>query len=205
MRVKLFKPDLIIAGAGLSEKSGLELCEAIKTDSEFKHIPFILLTGMFEEISEKDRARVGADGIISKPLREGEILSLVDHLFEEKVNGKVEREILKQEKGWTSLSEMEKPRPEEKEDFSLDGFDEENEEIIELVEVVEEPEPKMSIDDFITPAARQNPSEISLPWNPGISSLKRRRNPRRSRFRRKTFRGGLRFFARGREGDRTQS
>ena len=83
LRVKLFKPDLIIAGAGLSERSGLELCEAVKTDSEFKQVPFILLTGMFEEISEKERARVGADGIISKPLRKGEILNLVERLFEE--------------------------------------------------------------------------------------------------------------------------
>ena len=152
LRVKLFKPDLIIAGAGLSERSGLELCEALKTDSEFRQVPFILLTGMFEEISEKERARVGADGVISKPLREGEILNLVEHLFEEKGNGKVEKEILNQEKGWTSLSELDKPRPEKKQDAFLDGLDDEEEEIVDLVEVVEEPEAKMSIDDFIAPA-----------------------------------------------------
>ena len=152
LRVKLFKPDLIIAGVGLSERSGLELCEAVKTDSEFKQVPFILLTGMFEEISEKERARVGADGIISKPLRGGEILNLVEHLFEEKGDGKVEREILNQEKGWTSLSELDKPRPEGKQDFLLDRLDDDEEEIVDLVDVVEEPEPKMSIDDFISPA-----------------------------------------------------
>jgi len=152
LRVKLFNPDLIIAGAGLSERGGLELCEAVKTDSEFKRIPFILLTGMFEEISEKERVRVGADGIISKPLREAEILNLVEHLFEEKGRGKVERKIPNQEKGWTSLSELDKPRPEKKQSVLLDGLDEEEEEIVDLVEVVEEPEPKMSIDDFIAPA-----------------------------------------------------
>ena len=152
LRVKLFNPDLIIAGAGLSERSGLELCEAVKNDSEFKQIPFILLTGMFEEISEKERVRVGADGIISKPLREGEILNLVEHLFEERGSGKVERKIANQEKGWTSLSELDKPRPEKKQNVLLDGLDDEEEEIVDLVEVVEEPEPKMSIDDFIAPA-----------------------------------------------------
>jgi CheY-like chemotaxis protein len=152
LRVKLFNPDLIIAGAGLSERSGLELCEAVKTDSEFKQIPFILLTGMFEEISEKERVRVGADGIISKPLREGEILNLVEHLFEEKGSGKVERKIPNQEKGWASLSELDKPRPEKKQNVLLDGLDDEEEEIVDLVDVVEEPEPKMSIDDFIAPA-----------------------------------------------------
>ena len=34
----------------------------------------------------------------------------------------------------------------------LDGLDDEEEEIVDLVEVVEEPEAKMSIDDFIAPA-----------------------------------------------------
>jgi CheY-like chemotaxis protein len=151
LRVRLFKPDLIIAQVGLREKSGLELCQAVKTDSEFKDIPFILLTGIFEEISEKDRVRAGVDGVISKPLGEEEILSLVDQMFEEKRDGKIRRETTKQEKGWSSLSDMDKPRLEGKEDFLLDGFDEENEEIIDLLEVVEEPESKMSIDDFITP------------------------------------------------------
>ena len=32
LRVKLFKPDLIIAGLGLKEKTGFELCEDIKAD-----------------------------------------------------------------------------------------------------------------------------------------------------------------------------
>jgi CheY-like chemotaxis protein len=161
LRVKLFKPDLVIAGAGLNEMTGLKLCETIKTDPEFKHIPFILLTGMFEDMSEQDRVRVGADGIISKPLRQEEILSLIDQLLEENVNGKVETEILAQEKEWQSLSEMEKSRVREKVDYLLEGFEDENEEIIELVEVFEEPEPKMSIDDFITPAKAEPAGDIT--------------------------------------------
>ena len=161
LRVRLFKPDLVIAGAGLGEKTGLELCETIKTDPEFKHTPVILLTGMFEDLSERDRVRVGADGIISKPLQEGEILSLIDQLLEEKMNGKVETEILAQEREWQALSEMEKSRVREKVDFLLEGFEEENEEIIELVEVLEEPEPKMSIDDFISPAKAEPAGEIT--------------------------------------------
>ena len=149
LRIKLFRPDLIIAGTGLSEKSGLELCETIKTDPEFRQIPFLLLTGMFEEVSEKERLRVKADGIISKPLREGEIVSLTDQLVEEMANSKIEKEIFGKEEGWTVLSEKGKSRAEKKEDFILDELDD-SEEIIELVEVVEEPEPKMSIDDFVS-------------------------------------------------------
>ncbi|HSB04145.1 MAG TPA: response regulator [Thermodesulfobacteriota bacterium] len=161
LRVKLFKPDLVIAGAGLNEKTGLELCETIKSDPEFKHIPFILLTGMFEDLSEQDRVRVGADGIISRPLREGDVLSLIDQLLEENANGQVETEIVAQEKEWQSLSEMERSRVREKVDFLLEGFEDENEEIIELVDVFEEPEPKMSINDFITPARGEPAGEIT--------------------------------------------
>jgi len=88
LRAKLFKPDMIIAsGAGLQEKGGLELCGAIKGDPDFKHIPFILISSIFDEISEKDRKRFQADGVISKPLNEGEILDLVDNLMEEEAAG----------------------------------------------------------------------------------------------------------------------
>jgi len=129
LRVKLFKPDLIIAGTGLGEMSGFELCETVKTDPELKRIPVILLSSIFEEISKKNSDRVRADGIISKPFREDEVLNLVDHLLEE--------EAVKS-----------------KEELSLEGLDEmeEEEEIIELVDVVEEPEQRMSINDFVAPA-----------------------------------------------------
>jgi hypothetical protein len=67
--------------------------------------------------------------VISKPLDEDEVLNLVDHLMEVtfgKKEGKME-------------------------EFLLDEIGEgEEEEIIELIDVVEEPETKMSIHDFVT-------------------------------------------------------
>jgi CheY-like chemotaxis protein len=145
LRAKLFKPDMIIApGAGLLKMGGLELCSAIKADQELKHIPFILISSMFDEISEKDRQRVLADGMISKPLNEDEILNLVDQLMEEGAIGK-----------------REKGMPEKEEEFSLEGIGEEEEEIIELVDVVEEPEPRMSIDNFVTSEKEEPLGEIT--------------------------------------------
>ncbi len=146
LRARLFKPDLIIAsGGGLQEKGGLELCGAIKGDPDFKHIPFILISGIFDEISEKDRKRFQADGVISKPLNESEILELVDKLLEEEAAGK--------------RGEM----VSEKQEFSLDEIGEGEEEIIELVDVVEEPEPRMSIDSFV-PTGREKPfGEVTSP------------------------------------------
>ncbi len=66
LRAKLFKPDMIIAsGTGLLEMGALELCGAVKGDQELKHIPFIIISSIFDGISEMDRKRVRADGIIS--------------------------------------------------------------------------------------------------------------------------------------------
>jgi CheY-like chemotaxis protein len=53
LRVKLFKPDLIIAGTALGGKNGYELCEAIKDDPDFRSIPFILLLNRSEKIQTK--------------------------------------------------------------------------------------------------------------------------------------------------------
>jgi CheY-like chemotaxis protein len=141
LRAKLFKPDMIIAsGTSLQEMGGLELCGALKGDPDFKHIPFILISSIFDEISEKDRQHVQANGVISKPLNEDEILNLVDHLMEEEAIGKREEMV-----------------SEKREEFLLDegGEGEGEEEIIELVDVVEEPEPRMSIDNFITSAKEE--------------------------------------------------
>ncbi len=137
LRAKLFKPDMIIAsGAGLQEKGGLELCGAIKGDPDIKQIPFILISSIFDEISEKERKRFQADGVISKPLNEGEVLDLVGNLMEGEAVGK--------------RGEM----ASEKQEFMLDETGEGEEEIIELVDVVEEPEPRMSIDSFV-PTGRE--------------------------------------------------
>ena len=149
VRVKLFKPDLIITSVSLRDKNGFELCEAIKTDSEYRHIPFILLSNIFEEISEEDRERVRADGVISKPLREDEILNLVDQLMEKESTGRREEGGVEKEMEWKSLADIEKATSEKTEELSLnEPALAEEEEIIELVDVVEEPESRMSIDDF---------------------------------------------------------
>jgi CheY-like chemotaxis protein len=149
LRVKLFKPDLIIAGTALSEKNGYELCEAIKNDPDFRSIPFILLLNMSEEISDRDRNRLKPDGILSKPLHESQVVTLVDRLLEgmrSKGGGMPGKKMVLE-----TFADM----GEERFASSQTGGKEEEEEVIDLVDVledvVEEPESKMSIDDFVVP------------------------------------------------------
>lgn len=152
LRVRLFKPDLIIAAKNLKKKSGLELCETIKMDPEFKHIPFILLLSIFEEISERDRQRLQADGVISKPLHGDEIINMVDYLMGEKSLSVKEEKVSGSE--WDFLGK--------KDEFALGEPGKiEEEEIIELVDVIEEPEQKMGIDHFVAPEKEEPLGEIT--------------------------------------------
>src|SRR4030042_505038 len=93
-QIKFFKPNLVIADTALSEKTGLQLCQAVKTDREFKQIPVILVKGVLEEVTESEVDRVHADAILSKPLHEGDLLSLADRLMEAEAVGKKERSLL---------------------------------------------------------------------------------------------------------------
>ena len=158
LRVKLFKPDLIIAGTALSEKNGYELCEAIKNDPDFRSIPFILLLNMSEEISDKDRNRLKPDGILSKPLHESQVVTLVDRLLEgmrSKGGGMPGKKMVLE-----TFADM----GEERFASSQTGGEEEEEEVIDLLDVVEdvveEPESKMSIDDFVVPEKAEPFGEI---------------------------------------------
>lgn len=139
LRGKLTKPDLIIGGKAL--------CQTIRAERDLEKVPFIILLDIFEDLSEQERKFLKADGIISRPLNEDEILSLVGH-FDNEVKGKAgEKPSSKEQPNWKSFLDREK-KAESKEDIFLDESWETDEEIIELVDVIEEPEPRMSIDDF---------------------------------------------------------
>ncbi len=126
-QIRFFRPSLVIAETALSEKSGVEICKAMRADRELKHIYCVLLKGVLEELSQRDVDQVQADGVISKPLHEGEVLKLVERLRDEGTMGKKKESLLE----------------------DLENI--EDNDIIELVDVVEEPEPRLSIDDFLAP------------------------------------------------------
>src|SRR4029077_4639633 len=60
-------PDLILADVFMPVRNGYEVCEFVKKDSRFAHIPVILLVGAFDPLDEKEARRVGADGVLKKP------------------------------------------------------------------------------------------------------------------------------------------
>ena len=146
LRARIFKPDLIFAGTALGEENGLELCETLKNDPEFENVPIVLISNIFEKFSDEDRKRVRADGVISKPLHEDEVRNLVERFTEEEIVAGREERDLKDTGEWKSFAKI---------------TEEEDEEIIELVDVVEEQEPRMNINDFIAKAKEEPLGEIT--------------------------------------------
>src|SRR6202140_1986810 len=60
-------PDLVLADIFMPVRNGYEVCEFVKKDKRFSHVPVILLVGAFDPLDEKEARRVGADGVLKKP------------------------------------------------------------------------------------------------------------------------------------------
>jgi CheY-like chemotaxis protein len=64
-----FAPDIVLADVLMPEVNGYELCQYIKTNDDFKHIPVMLLVGSFEPFDEEEARRVGANDTLTKPFQ----------------------------------------------------------------------------------------------------------------------------------------
>jgi CheY-like chemotaxis protein len=66
-RMPDLNPDLVLADVFMPVRNGYEVCEFVKKDERFSHVPVILLVGAFDPLDEKEARRVGADGVLKKP------------------------------------------------------------------------------------------------------------------------------------------
>src|SRR5947199_7561626 len=62
------RPDLVLADVFMPVRNGYEVCQFVKMDSSLSHIPVILLVGAFDPLDEQEAQRVGADGVLKKPV-----------------------------------------------------------------------------------------------------------------------------------------
>jgi CheY-like chemotaxis protein len=60
-------PDLVLADIFMPVRNGYEVCDYVKKDSRFSHVPVVLLVGAFDPLDEREAQRVAADGILKKP------------------------------------------------------------------------------------------------------------------------------------------
>ncbi len=78
-----FMPDLVLADVFMPVRNGYEVCEYIKNDSRFSHIPVVLLVGAFDPIDQHEVKRVRADGLLKKPFDPpDDLLQMVQTMLE---------------------------------------------------------------------------------------------------------------------------
>lgn len=74
-------PDLIILDIMMPYKSGIEVCNILRTQPEFKETLIVMLTALSDEGSHIKGLDSGADDYLSKPISPKVLLSRVNALF----------------------------------------------------------------------------------------------------------------------------
>lgn len=66
-KIAEIKPDLVLADIFMPVRNGYEVCEFVKNNPSFSHVPVVLLIGAFDPLDEREAQRVKADAILKKP------------------------------------------------------------------------------------------------------------------------------------------
>ncbi|ADY27395.1 response regulator receiver protein (plasmid) [Deinococcus proteolyticus MRP] len=71
--------DLIIADVIMPGLSGFELCQKLKADDRYRHIPLLIISGNVDADTRQQAHDVGAAGVLKKPFRQEELMPAVRH------------------------------------------------------------------------------------------------------------------------------
>ncbi|HEU4391355.1 MAG TPA: response regulator, partial [Blastocatellia bacterium] len=81
-RLTEINPDLVLADIFMPGKNGYELCQYIKGNPHFRHVPVVLLVGAFEPFDQAEARRVQADAHLTKPFESRTLVETVRRLIE---------------------------------------------------------------------------------------------------------------------------
>ena len=77
-------PDIIVSDVNMPEGDGFWLCNELKSNDKYCHIPFVLLTARGEDQSQSESYRLGADGFLAKPFETDTLMELIRSLLKNK-------------------------------------------------------------------------------------------------------------------------
>lgn len=111
-KAKHFNPDLIILDIMMPGKNGIEVCDILRMQPEFKNTLIIFLSALSDEGTEVKGLESGADDYITKPVSPKVLLSKVNALF---------RRLMKEDSGILQIGNLQIDR--EKFMVNLEGKD----------------------------------------------------------------------------------
>lgn len=71
------RPDLILLDVILPKKNGFQVCRQIKSTPEVKETKIIMVTSKSQDSDRFWGIKQGADGYLTKPFQDGELLDLI--------------------------------------------------------------------------------------------------------------------------------
>ena len=80
-KAKAIKPDLIILDIMMPKKSGVEVCQLLRSQPTFEKTLIIFLTALNDESSQMKGFDTGADDYVNKPVSPKLLMSRVNALF----------------------------------------------------------------------------------------------------------------------------
>src|SRR6476660_3190939 len=80
-KARLTSPDLIVLDMMMPKKSGMEVCELLRAQSQFKETLIMFLTALSDETTQLKGFDTGADDYVSKPVSTSVFVSKVNALF----------------------------------------------------------------------------------------------------------------------------
>lgn len=80
-KAKAISPDLIILDIMMPFKTGVEVCQILRSQSQFQETLIIFLTALSDEVSHIKGLESGGDDFISKPISPKVLVSRVNALF----------------------------------------------------------------------------------------------------------------------------
>lgn len=70
--------DLLMVDVIMPGMSGLELCQKLKNDGQYSHLPIILMSGNVDDDMRAEAREAQADGVLRKPFRSEELIPMVE-------------------------------------------------------------------------------------------------------------------------------
>jgi DNA-binding response OmpR family regulator len=80
-KVASFNPDLLLLDVMMPKKSGFEVCEALRADSERAGLKIVMLTAKGRDTEMAKGLAIGADAYVTKPFSTRELVDKVKEML----------------------------------------------------------------------------------------------------------------------------